>query len=79
MDWTAMVLEFKSQDDQEFSLLRSIQTSSEAHPASYPMDTGGPIPWGKAAGHYADHSLPSSAKVKETWIYTSTALYIFMA
>jgi hypothetical protein len=25
-----------------------VQTSSEAHPASYPMGTGGPSPQGKA-------------------------------
>jgi hypothetical protein len=37
----------------------------EAHPASYRMDTGGPFPGGKARpGRDADHSPPSSAKVK---------------
>jgi hypothetical protein len=33
-----------------FSLLLSVQTGSGAHPASYPMGTGGPFPAGKAAG-----------------------------
>jgi hypothetical protein len=33
-----------------FSLRRRVQTGSEAHPASYPMDTGGYFPGGKAAG-----------------------------
>jgi hypothetical protein len=27
----------------------------------------------------ADHSAPSSAEVKKTWIYTSTPPYVFMA
>jgi hypothetical protein len=36
--------------DQEFSLLHVVQTGSEAHPASYPVDTGGTFRGGKAAG-----------------------------
>jgi hypothetical protein len=47
-----------------FSLLHSVQTRSEAHPASYAMGTGGSFPKGKADGEQADHSLPSSAKLK---------------
>jgi hypothetical protein len=36
-----------------------------AHPASYPVGTGGSFPGGKARpGHDADHSPPSSAEVK---------------
>jgi hypothetical protein len=35
---------------------------SGAHPASYPMGTGGYFPGGKAAE--ADHSSPSSTEVK---------------
>jgi hypothetical protein len=35
---------------QEFSLLHVVQTDSGAHPASYPMSTGGFFPGGKAAG-----------------------------
>jgi hypothetical protein len=31
------------------------------------------------SGHEADHSPPTSAKVKKTWIYTSTPPYFFMA
>jgi hypothetical protein len=27
----------------------------------------------------ADHSTPTSAEVKKTWIYTSTPPYVFMA
>jgi hypothetical protein len=30
-------------------------------------------------GSEADHSPPSSAEVKNTWIYTSTLPYVFMA
>jgi hypothetical protein len=42
-------------------------------PASYPMGTGGV----KQSGHKADHSLPSSAKVKNAWSYISTPPYVF--
>jgi hypothetical protein len=41
-----------------------------------------PIQWVPGAlspGREADHSPPSSAEVKETWIYTSTPPYAFMA
>jgi hypothetical protein len=42
-----------------------VQTGSGAHPASYPMGTGGPFPGGKARpGRDTDHSPPSSAEVK---------------
>jgi hypothetical protein len=48
-----------------FSSSLCVQTSSGAHPASYPMGTGGPFPGGKARpGRDADHSPPSSAEVK---------------
>jgi hypothetical protein len=36
--------------ERDFSLLRSVQTGSGAHPASYPMATEGSFPGGKAAG-----------------------------
>jgi len=32
----------------------------------------------KRLGREADHSLPSSAKVKNAWIYTSTPQYVCM-
>jgi hypothetical protein len=42
-----------------------VQTSSEAHPASCTMGTGGPFPGAKARpGRDADHSPPSSAEVE---------------
>jgi hypothetical protein len=34
---------------REFSVLHVVKTGSEAHPASYPMGTGGFFPEGKAA------------------------------
>jgi hypothetical protein len=47
------------------ALSQNVQTGSGAHPASYPMGTGGPFPGGKArSGRDAHHSPPSSAKVK---------------
>jgi hypothetical protein len=33
---------------------------------------------GKAAGREADHSPPTSAEVKNTWIYAATPPYTFM-
>jgi hypothetical protein len=46
---------------KDFSSSPCLQTGSGAHPASYPMDTER----GKARpGRDADHSPPSSAKVK---------------
>jgi hypothetical protein len=47
-----------------FSLLHSVQTSSGAHPASYPMGTGGSFPGVKSPGSEADHPHPYSAEVK---------------
>jgi hypothetical protein len=43
------------------------------------MGTGGSFPGDKAAGREADHSPPTSAEVKNTWIYKSTPLYAFKA
>jgi hypothetical protein len=39
----------------------------------------GSFPRLKRQGREADHSPPSSAEVKKTWIYTSTPQYVFMA
>jgi hypothetical protein len=61
------------------SLLYIVQTGSGVHPTSYPMDTGGSYPEVKRQGREADHSPPTSAEVKELWIYTSTPIYVFMA
>jgi hypothetical protein len=50
---------------EDFSSSLCVKTGSGAHPVSYPMGTGGPVPGGKARpGRDADHSPPSSAEVK---------------
>jgi hypothetical protein len=52
---------------EDFSSSPCVQTGSGAHPASYPMGTGGSFPGGKARpGRDADHSPPSCAEVKGT-------------
>jgi hypothetical protein len=43
------------------------------------LASGALSPGLKRPGREADHSLPASAEFKKTWIYTSTAPYIFMA
>jgi hypothetical protein len=48
MGWTTRKSEFVFQWGQEFSLLHIIQTSYGAHPASYPIGTGGSFPRGKS-------------------------------
>jgi hypothetical protein len=55
---------------RNFSLRHRVQTGSEAHPASYLMDTGV-----KRLGREAGHSAPSSADVMNT----SNPPYAFMA
>jgi hypothetical protein len=62
-----------------FSLLHVVQIGSGAHPASYLMVAGALSPEVKRLGREADHSPPTSAEVKNTWIYTSTPPYAFMA
>jgi hypothetical protein len=48
---------------EDFSSSSCVQTGSEAHPAFYPMGTGGPFPGGKARPRRdADHSSPSSGR-----------------
>jgi hypothetical protein len=50
---------------EDFSSSPCFQTGSGAHPASYPIGTGGPFPGGNVRlGRDADHSPPSSAEVK---------------
>jgi hypothetical protein len=52
---------FDSRQGQDFSLFCSVQNGSGAHPASYPISSGGFFSGGKA-----DHSPPSSAEVKNS-------------
>jgi hypothetical protein len=56
-----------------------VQTGSGVHPASYPVDTEGSIPRGKASGAEAYNSPPTSAEINLTWVYTSTPPYTFIA
>jgi hypothetical protein len=63
-DWTTGV-RFPA-DTEGFSSSVSVQTSSGAHPASYPMSTRGPfldVNYGRGM-MFADHSPSSSAEVK---------------
>jgi hypothetical protein len=43
------------------------------------MGTGDSFSGVKVAGREVDHSLPTTAEIKKTWIYTSIPLYAFMA
>jgi hypothetical protein len=61
MGWTAGVR--FSAGAKELSLLHSIQTGSGAHPASYPMGTGGFFPGLKQPGCEYHHAPPCSADV----------------
>jgi hypothetical protein len=78
MGWKTEGSEFECSWGQEFSLLHSAQTGSGAHPA-YQMGTGALSLEVKQQGREGDHSPPTSAEVKNKWIYTSTPPYIFMA
>jgi hypothetical protein len=40
-----------------------VKTSSEAHPASYRVDTGGPFPGGNVRPGVTDYSSPSIAEI----------------
>jgi hypothetical protein len=53
-------------DDPLFYLLQDVQASPEAYPDSYSMGTG-ILSMDKMAKYEADHSFPSSAKVKNEW------------
>jgi hypothetical protein len=62
-----------------FSPLHVVQTGPGASPASYPMGSGSSFPGVKRPGREADDSPPTNAEVNNTWIYTSTPLYVFVA
>jgi hypothetical protein len=61
---------FESRWGQE-CFLHFVQTGSEVHSTSHPMATVGSFPWVKRLEREADHSPPTSAEIKKTWIYTS--------
>jgi hypothetical protein len=58
---------------------RVVQIGSPPPPASIQWVPGALPPGLKLPGHESDHSPPTSAEVKKTWIYTSTPLYAFVA
>jgi hypothetical protein len=65
---------------RDFSVLHSVQTGSEAHPASYTMSTGASFPvWVKWLGHEAGHSPSPSAKVKNGGAIFQLPTHIYMA
>jgi hypothetical protein len=49
LGWTTDGSEFESLYGQELSL-HVVQSSSEANPVFYTIDSWGSLPWGKAAG-----------------------------
>jgi hypothetical protein len=55
--------------------LHVAQTGSGAHPASYPIDTGVLSPGVKWPGREADHWTPTSAQVKNLYIYSPVRLH----
>jgi hypothetical protein len=63
MDWTTGV--WSPEGAKDFSSSLCVHTGSRAHPASYPIGTGGPFPGGKVwLGRDDDRSPTSSAEVK---------------
>jgi hypothetical protein len=62
----------------DFFLLESNQASSGAHPASYSMVTEGSFPRDNVISVYMnDHTLPSSARVKNEKRHNFTSQYGF--
>jgi hypothetical protein len=56
-----------------------VHTGSGVHPANYPVGTGGSFPREKWLGREADYPPPTSPEVKNTWVYTSSPTYVFIA
>jgi hypothetical protein len=65
-DWTTGVRSPTGTED--FSSSPCVQTGSGAHPASYPVGTGGKA----RPGRDTDHSPPSSAEVKNEQEFSSS-------
>jgi hypothetical protein len=64
-DWTSGQSRFDLQQRQEdFSFSLCVQTVSGVHPASCPLGTEGPFPWGKARprrdSDHSPHLVPRS-------------------
>jgi hypothetical protein len=70
-DWTTEVR--SPAEEKDFSSSLCIQTSSEAHPASYPIGIRGSFPGGKArSGRDADHSAHLVPRSRMSRSYTSS-------
>jgi hypothetical protein len=73
-DWTAWIRSQAEAKDSSFRLCA--QTSSEFHPVSYQMGTGGPFPGGKVRpGRDADYLPPSSTEVTRSYFLSHLALH----
>jgi hypothetical protein len=80
MGWTIGVLGFDYRRGL-WTFLFTIASRTALGPTQHPIQ-GVPraLSLGvKRPGREADHSPPSSAEVKNTWSYTSTPTYVFMA
>jgi hypothetical protein len=75
-DWTDERFEFESRQGQNFSPLHVVQTYYGVQPAAYSMSTVGFFLGDKAAGRKTDQSSPTSAEVKNTWVYIPTLPYV---
>jgi hypothetical protein len=62
---------------RDFSHLHNVQTSYKANSASYPMETGGWFPNGKAIKVWSWPITSTYCKGQEWWNYTSTPSHIF--
>jgi hypothetical protein len=62
-----------------FSLRHRVLTGCGENSASYPAITGAVSVEIKRLGRDAYHSPPSSIEVNNTWSYSSTSPYVFMA
>jgi hypothetical protein len=64
IDWTTVIR--SPTEAKDFSSSLCVQTSSEAHPMSYPMSTVGPFLGGKSRPRRdAEKSTPSTVEVKK--------------
>jgi hypothetical protein len=73
MSWTTGV---RIPARENFYLLHSVQTSSWANPASYPVGTGGSFPWLKGPEREAHHSPPTNAEIKNSELYLHSPIYL---
>jgi hypothetical protein len=77
--WTAELSEVESWYGKDFCPLHVVKTGSRAHPTSYKMGTGALSSGVKRPVREADQSPPTSTEMKNTWIYTSTPPYVYVA